>query len=196
MPDWTDTRPEPREFAAIPLVRVPTSGAIAGCITSTQLLSCPTHFAQHRTQPCEGRDCPHCHAGYPARPHAYLSFLSRANGRQYVLELTGLAANTAHDAIQKYGKLRGLLFNAFRAQKRPNGRVQIELAPDPAGDERLPPPVDIPRFMAMLWNLGDPDNPLRQTPTARQSIRNIPRTVNTPALPADKLPAAAGGNGQ
>lgn len=195
MSSWSTDRPQPREFAAIPLVRVPPSGTIAGCITSREILSRDTHFANHRTQPCEEKDCPHCLAGYPARPHAYLSFISRANDRQYVLELTGLAANTVHDAMKRYGRLRGLLFNAYRKQKRPNGRVEIELAPDPAGEERLPPPVEIRRFMAMLWNL-----PSREAAVAHHAgdLERLPivRPAPEPLQPADIVPFERGGNGR
>jgi len=195
MDDWTTERPEPREFAAIPLIRVPPAGLIVGTITSLEVLSRNTHFAQHRTQPCPGDDCPHCLAGYSKRPHSYLSFVNRANNRQYVLELTGLAADAVFEAAKRYGHLRGLDFQAQRKQKRPNGRVEVALCPCPAGEERLPPPVDIRKFMAMLWNSPDvaavAADPQRGRPPAAPARHDL--RVH---FPADVDPIGQRGNGR
>lgn len=196
MHDWSNQPPRSREFAGVALTRVPASGPLAGIITSEDLLGKPTHWTKGRTLPCTGPDCPHCKEQCPKRWHAYISYLELVTRKHAVLEITALAAEQLKNALIVKGFLRGLEFQAVRRAHRPNGPITFLFRVAPEGIAALPPPIDVRRFMAVLWNMGDEENPLGPNPPLRQNIRNTPGRVNAPEPAALKLPPAAGGNGR
>ena len=148
---WTNRAPEPREFALIRLVRVPCTGTIQGVITAEEYLGCYTHWDTYRTQPCPGHDCPSCRDGRPARWQGYIDIYGQLTERQFVVQITPLAAQALDEARTHYGKLRGLLVNFDRVAKRPNARINVGTRQLPQPFPNLPQPVDIRKYMALIW---------------------------------------------
>lgn len=148
---WTTKAPDPREFATIRLMRVPTAGAILGVITSEEVLGCYTHWDTYRTQPCPGNGCPLCLQGQPKRWQGYISIQDQTTQKQAVIQLTALAAQQLEQERARYGHLRGLLTQFSRAAKRPNGRILVQCRQLPNPPTDLDPPVNIPKYMALIW---------------------------------------------
>lgn len=154
--DWTNHAPSPREFALIRLIRVPTSGCVTGICTAREYLGCYTHWDTHRTQPCPGKNCPHCREGKPARWQGYLDIYGQLTERQFVIQITPLAAQALDQAKNHYGFLRGLLLQFDRVAKRPNARINVGTRQLPQPFPNLPDPVDIKKYMALIWqSTGD-----------------------------------------
>jgi len=143
--------PEPREFAAIRLVRVPTTGILQGIVTSHDVIGCWTHWDSYRTQPCPGENCDLCRKGHPRRWQGYFSVYSDLTRRQAVIQITPIAAQTLRAAKEQYGYLRGLLVGLSRIAKRPNARIAIETRQLPQPPADLPEAVDIPKYMSLIW---------------------------------------------
>lgn len=151
MPAWSSQLPEPRTYAEIRLIRVPTGGLLQGIITSEEVLGCPTHWDNFRTQPCDGPDCELCKKGKPSRWQGYISLFNQLNGHQCVVQLTDLAAQQLDQFRRRYGHIRGLLAAFSRVAKRPNARIQVETRELPTPVPNLPGAVDIKAYMAMIW---------------------------------------------
>lgn len=151
MPNWSTDLPEPRTYAEIRLLRVPTGGILQGIITSETVVGTPTHWDNCRTQPCDGPDCELCKKGRPSRWQGYISLFNQVNNRQCVVQITDLAAQQLEQFRRQYGHIRGLLAAFSRVAKRQNARITVETRqlPQPVAD--LPGPVDIPDYMAMIW---------------------------------------------
>jgi len=148
---WSSAAPDPREFATIRLIRVPTSGGVTGLITANEVIGCYTHWDTYRTQPCPGDGCPLCLDGQPKRWQGYLSLQSQTTQRQVVLQITALAAQQLHQEKVRYGYIRGLLAEFSRAAKRPNGRILVQCRQLPNAPTDLSEPVNIPKYMALIW---------------------------------------------
>jgi len=133
-------------------MRVPTSGGIQGIVTSEHVLGRYTHWDAYRTVPCTDNDCTLCREGNPKRWQGYISVMNQLNQRQVVLQVTPLAAQALAEAKLQYGKLRGLLALFSRIAKRPNARIHVETRQLPQPILDLPPGVDIPRYMAVIWS--------------------------------------------
>jgi len=180
MIQWSNTLPQPGEFAGIRLLRVPPKQSYQGLVTSTLLQGCPTHYAERRTQPCTGETCRHCLAGLVPRFLVYLSICSTRTRAHAVLELTALAAQPVNDYQTRHGSIRGALLTAERAGNRPNSPVRVTICPDDSDHRLLPPEVDLRRFFALLWHLdeepanADIDSP--PGPSIRNTIHNDPPT--------------------
>ena len=148
---WTNQAPDPREFALIRLVRVPCAGVLQGILTAEEYLGTNTHWDTYRTQPCPGADCKLCHEGKPFRWQGYIDVFGQLSERQIVIQITPLAAQALDEARRRYGYLRGLLASFERVAKRPNARIVIETRQLTQPHPRLPPPVDIRKYMSLIW---------------------------------------------
>lgn len=152
MTDWQSTVPDDHEYATIRLIRVPISGGIDGITINHTLLGTTTHWDGRRTTACIGRDCPFCRDGHVGRWHAYVPLYSIRSGKIAVVQITQIAAKNLEADAARYGALRGLLLQLSRAQKRINARILIEVRPMPLPPGDLPEPLDVPRFMASIWD--------------------------------------------
>lgn len=150
-PEWTSVPPAPGDFAAVRLHRVPTAGSITGIITSTQIYGCWTHWDSYRTQPCPGPDCKLCKDGNPGRWHCWISIYSQMYGRQAVVQLTALAAQSLLQQCERYPSMRGVLVNFSRSAKRPNARIIVETRQLSQPIDALPAEIDIPKYMGLIW---------------------------------------------
>ncbi len=165
MSQWTEEIPDPKDFAAIRLIRVPTAGTITGLITSPNIIGCWTHWDAYRTQPCPGLEpppnpephwqpCRLCKDAQPRRWHAWISLYLEVQSRQIVLQLPTLAATNLRDARAQYGYLRGLVAAFSRQHKRPNSRILVETRPLLRPQTFVPEPVDIKRYMSLIWQVA------------------------------------------
>jgi hypothetical protein len=148
---WTNHAPAPRDFALVRLVRVPCTGIIQGIITAEDYLGCYTHWDKYRTQPCTGNGCPYDKAGVPRRWQGYIDIYGQLTERQIVIQITPLAAQALDAAKKHYGYLRGLLVAFDRVAKRPNARIQVATRQLPQPFPQLPTPIDIRKYMALIW---------------------------------------------
>jgi len=160
MSDWDNAVPPQRDYATIQLMRVPNSARLLGIAINTLLQGRTTHWDGRRTGPCPGTTCPMCRDGHIGRWHAYVPLFNQSSGKIFVVQLTALAAGALQEEAQRYKTLRGLLLQISRVKPRDNARILIEARALPVLPHDLPDPIDIPRFMASVWNSkpGFPDH--------------------------------------
>jgi hypothetical protein len=138
---------------ALPLVRTPPRGILRLMATGHELTGTYIHWYAGRSQPCRGDQCKACLEGTPARWMAYLPGRIADGPRHAIVEIPRLAAQIIQDWQQENGSLRGAILEFTRLSKRPNGRVSVSVArPDTERDD-LPPPPDMPRCLATLWQV-------------------------------------------
>lgn len=153
MPEWTNRPPATARSSALEIVRTPPARPLIATILSDDIIGTATHFTNHRTTPCGRPDaCEFCDRGLPWRWHGYLAVLLPERPRPCLLELTAQAAESVASARAQYGTLRGARIKLTRAGKRPNGRVQVALAPPPDDPDPLPPEPDVRHALCHVWN--------------------------------------------
>jgi hypothetical protein len=170
MPNWTNRRPENPDKYAYNLVRTPPDRPLTAICTADDLLGCHTHFYGNRTVPCEAPNCPACDDGMPSRWHAYLSAFDPKTHTHFLFECTAKAAQAFETYRDTYGTLRGCYFQALRPKRRKNSAVTIVTKPADLTRTNLPPPLDIPRAMSVIWQL--PTSAI-ETPTAEHSTPTV-----------------------
>ena len=172
MAQWTSDVPADREYASIQLIRVPPVQKLVGISINQLILGCPTHWDGRRTSACVGTGCPHCRDGHAGRWHAYVPIYNQASGHIAVVQLTKLAAGSLHEEALRYGALRGLLLQIYRAKPRDNGRILLDARKLPHEPADLPAPIDVKAFMESIWNgqntSRDPKGNTRQEPHAAE----------------------------
>lgn len=155
MPNWTDTPPADNNVYAFRILRTPAEKPITATITSDNLVGTFTHFAHHRTVPCEGQDeCEWCKAGHSRRWHGYIGAVLHQGLEHALIELTQSAAETLHNYRQAYGTLRGCAFTAYRPSKRINGRVVVQCKRGSTPDSTLPAELDLRSILCHIWNVA------------------------------------------
>jgi hypothetical protein len=77
--------------------------------------------------------------------------MNQMTHRQHVVQVTPLAKKALDEAKQQYGHLRGLLILFGRIAKRNNARITVETRQLTQPVPNLLQPVDIPRYMALIW---------------------------------------------
>lgn len=193
MPLWSNAPPEQPEGYSLRIVRTPADKPFTAIVTSTDIIGCPTHYANARTVPCEGSDaCPLCHDGHSWRWHGYLACIHTATLEHVLFEFTAASSDTFKNYHQLNTTLRGCHFQAHRPSARHNGRVVIACKPYDPSRLRLPDPPDIQAILSHIWNIPtgttqshvDPTRPGRQIgilPTAKKNGR--PFQVRIPENP-------------
>lgn len=154
---WSNRPPEGSSHPSFPLMRAPSKGNLQAYVISDDLVGLPTHFAQHRTMPCEGNGCKHCAEGYSWRWHGYLAILSPRTHAKAILELTAQACEPIADYRDAHGTLRGALIEVWRPSQKPNGRVAVRLAPADLRGRQLPDPPHLETVLCHIWGIH-PDN--------------------------------------
>jgi len=164
MPHWTNRPPAAARSSALEIIRTPAGRPLTATIISADITGTATHFAQNRTLPCSRPDpCEHCDKGLAWRWHGYLAVLLDGKPRPVILELTAQAAENVAAAREQYGTLRSARIRLTRAGKRPNGRVQVALAPPDPENRHVPPEPDIRVALCHIWNY----DPQRAKPAPR-----------------------------
>lgn len=154
MPTWTDQPPSDPSGFAVRIVRTPADKPLVAVVTSHKIQGCPTHFARHRTIPCEKPNkCPWCDDGYSFRWHSYLGAVLGESYEHIIFETTALATETFKTYYEQNGSLRGCKFQARRPSKRANGRVVIACKRIDESKIRLPDELDIRRILCHIWNI-------------------------------------------
>jgi len=138
------------------LIRTPANGALTGVITSQQMLSCKTHFAHNRTQPCLVPDpCELCEEGFSWRWHVYLTIFMGKTYQHHLFETTPRAAKPLEHYLIYHNTLRGCALRASRPSGNPNGRIHIECKHVDSANLRLPIEPNIKKILLHLWNIQD-----------------------------------------
>jgi len=196
-----------------PLTAIVTSPNLVGCYThyfkgrTTPCDSTPCHLCaigdQTFTQPdgrvfhqikgkqveCNGEGCEACLAGVPYRWHAYQSALITENHLHCLFECTAQAAEKFTEYRSAHGTLRGCLFESWRYNSKPNGRILIRTKPADLTGVTLPKPPDLIRCLSILWGFPTPEldagriNPEKQTPEVGHHAHKPEIGQKTPRKP-------------
>jgi hypothetical protein len=166
MPIWTDQPPQDTEDQAFALLRIPPTPGYKVLITSPGILGTNTHYWKGRTTPCEPDNCEACAEGAGYRWHGYFAGLRQSDRLHGLYEVPAAAAAALHDFAQKVGTLRGCLAVFRRLGNRPNGRLLVTTQPYDLKAIELPPPPDVAKIMAHIWQTA-----IKNTPTARTTER-------------------------
>jgi len=154
MPHFSNKVPDDASSAPFDLKRTPTAGQVTGYVTSHDLLTCRTHFANNRTSPCESPDyCKLCEEGFAWRTHVYLSLVDFRTFEHFLFETTAKASAPLALYRQFNGSLRGCAIRATRPSGMPNGRIRIETKQSDPNKLRLPAPPNIEKLMCHIWNI-------------------------------------------
>jgi len=168
MPKWENTPPKDTAGLALRIIRTPASKPITAIVTSTDIVGCRTHFAAHRTIPCEAPDrCELCDQGHSWRWHGYVAAILTASLEHVIFEFTAAASDTFYHYQRLHNDIRGCWFQAQRPSGRPNGRVIIKAKPQDQTRLRLPDPPDLQRILCHIW--GVPYQPQPTLSTMRQA---------------------------
>ncbi len=190
MPTFTANVPEKTEHRGFDLRRTPSDKPIKGLITSDNIIGCNTHWWGGRTVPCEDENCEACSKNTPSRWHVYLSVLEAGTRDHFLFECTGKAAWPFVEWYATHGTLRGVMMYAHRPKRRRNAKVEIILKPNDTRGVILPKGPDLPRAMAVIWQL--PGSAIRIDKT----VADIPHvTTDRLILEAQRI-NKADGNGK
>jgi len=174
---WTKEPPTDQSWAGTRLLRCPAASPLAGITMDAELIGCPTHYAGGRTQPCQGTTCPMCLDGHQYRWHAYLPLYNPVTGRQFVLELTAMAAQDYRLQIQQHQSRAGLKLTVRRDSKRLNARVLLTLEPYQSNGRPLPTPIDVQHYLEHMWGLDkQPVDGPRKGTRSTEHKRHSPHT--------------------
>lgn len=198
MPTFSNRPPDETTSHNFDVVRCPPTGRLVACITSHQLVGCPTHFYRGHTVPCEQPHCPACDEGLPWRWHGYATIWTEKTHWHQLLELTAPPAEILAEYKAKNGTLRGCVITAHRTSPRPNGRVRLTTRTADLTKIDLPNAPDLRLILAALWNLPELAQEIRGL------LKNHPefRATAQPTLPDDHAPTPLaeilnpGGNGR
>lgn len=157
MPQWTDKPPTTPRGPGLPLRRTPQAQKLQAIVTTDNLIGCPTHYFRSRTIPCEQPNCEPCNQGFSWRWHGYLAALDPCTHEHFLFEFTAQAADAFRAYRDRYGTLRGCLFQARRLSANRNGRVLIQTKPANLEHVHLPPEPDIKSALCHIWNIPRPD---------------------------------------
>jgi hypothetical protein len=153
MPTWTNAPPSDPRGHGLPLIRTPAAGCLRAIVTSETLIGTDTHFWGGHTMPCERPDCEACNHGIGYRWHGYLTALNPSDDLHFIFEMTAQAAVPFNEFQTKHGSLRTAHFQAYRWNRRKNGRVIIKLEHSATPSHALPPAPDLYKIMAVIWRL-------------------------------------------
>jgi len=153
MPNWTNEIPDDLRGGSLPLIRTPSTRPLKAIITSHNLIGTFTHFYGGHTIPCEQPDCKACLEGIPSRWHGYVACYSFHSQLHFIFEMTAAGAVPLQEYFREHDTLRACAIEAYRWNKRTNGRVVIKTEPSATPPSVLPQPPDIIKIMAMIWQL-------------------------------------------
>jgi len=182
---------------ALPIKRTPTGRAIVGIITCHDLIGTNTHFHRGRTRPCTKEDCPACGDGIPFRWHGYVSLWNPKTKEHVILELTARMAERIAEYRQTTGTLRGARLRCQRVNLSPNAKAMVEIGPENVEALRLPPPPDLVKCMATIWNFSHDEMTVNgtQKDLARVDIKpNHALRTFDPQVEPDNLGGKRNGN--
>lgn len=157
MLQFSNTPPPNANGPGMQLLRTPTGKALNAVVTSPDLIGCHTHFFMGRTTPHDDADCDACDAGIPTRWHTYLSACQCQTHLHFIFETTERGSDAFIDFRNRYGSLRGCQFTARRANSAINSRVLITTKRIDLQTIVLPPPPNLIRCMATIWNVPMPE---------------------------------------
>lgn len=153
MPTWTKSPPEDPRGHGLPLIRTPAAGCLRAIVTSQSLIGTDTHFWGGHTIPCERPDCEACNHGIGYQWHGYITAINPSTDLHFIFEMTAQAAIPFNEFQEKNGSLRTAQFQAYRWNRRKNGRVIIKVEQSATPSHALPSPPDLIQIMAIIWRL-------------------------------------------
>jgi len=153
MPQFSSQPPADPRGQALELKRCPPGSVLAGIITCTDVVGCPTHFWGGRTVPCEEENCEACQAGIGWRWHGYISAFHTIAKEHFLFEMTARCVEPLTEYRLANPTLRGCSFLAQRPSGKVNGRVFLKTKTVDLESVTLPPSPDLTNVLAMIWNL-------------------------------------------
>lgn len=149
----------PADYLRLPVgvERVPAGASWATCITSTNAVTCWTHFADGRTVYCRRpeHDCGPCERGLSRRWEAYVSAFVVSTRRPVVLCVPAVAfAAVVKNVGEKWrGRLRGRMFLLSRSAADKRAPLAVEPLPDWSGPGTVPAGLAVPAILERMWCL-------------------------------------------
>lgn len=137
----------------LPLRRVPTSGKIAGVITTREVREVWTHFHRGRTVGCTKPNCPGCRASAAMRYEGYIGLYSPSAKSHVILGLTVGAVRQIVDQIGRLDSIRGLVIAATRKSKKPNARIVLECGLVYPDMSALPASFEVLEHLERIWGV-------------------------------------------
>jgi hypothetical protein len=153
MPTWTQSPPSDPRGQGLPLVRTPANRPLRAIVTSDHLIGTDTHFWGGHTVPCERPECDACNNGVAFRWHGYLAAYDPQTQLHFVFEMTAQAAQSFADYLKQNDTLRCAEFEAYRWQRRRNGRVILKILHSAWASHALPKAPHLEQVMAIIWRL-------------------------------------------
>lgn len=146
--------PEIDQAHAHRIVRTPPDKPFTAICTSRYPIGCRTHFANHRTVPCEGEQaCEACAAGHAYRWHGYVGALHIVSMEHVIFEYTAPVAKTFAAYIEQHHNVHGCHFQASRPGGRPNSRVVVKCTPADLTKWRIPAPPNLAKLLCHIWGV-------------------------------------------
>lgn len=169
MPLFSSEPPADPRGQSLELKRCPPGAPLGGIITCHDVVGCPTHFWGGRTVPHEETDCEPCQEGIKWLWHGYVSVYHAKLKHHFLFEMTARCSEPLKEYRKANPSLRGCCIVAQRPSGKPNGRVYLKTKALDLNGVYLPPPPQIEKVLAMIWNLPAPDV------TVKGTCKNLPR---------------------
>lgn len=155
MPRWQNEPPAADRLFANRIVRTPADKSLAGICTSPHPTGTMTHYANGRTQPCEGQgSCDLCAAGHSARWHGYIGLLIVGTMEHVIFEYTAPANDVLKRYYEQHDSLRGCGIIAHRPSRTPNGRVVLRTQPTDLLKWKLPEAPELMTILCHIWGVA------------------------------------------
>ena len=178
MPNWKNHPPSSAEQTAYRIIRTPADKPLAVIATSTQNAGTDTHYANHRTTPCERPNpCELCEDGHSTRWHGYLAVLVPSTMEHAILEFTAAAYAPLETYQNIHDTLRGCGIIAKRPSGRPNGRVLLKCTPVDQQKWALPEPPNLIKILSHIWGIPYTDVDAVKTADSDVIAIHVGRTI-------------------
>lgn len=135
------------------MLTVPAKGISGIIVLSGDVTGAYVHYANGRSTPCGGRDCPLCDNNQKPRWEGYLAVTNRQMTARKILRLTPGAMPPIEEYFGQHRSLRGSTLEIQRHAQRPNGKLRTAIATSTIPNEALPKPPNMQRFLTTMWGL-------------------------------------------
>ncbi|KKM75492.1 hypothetical protein LCGC14_1389670 [marine sediment metagenome] len=187
MSSWPSTPPPDGKIPGIRIVRTPATARLNVTCYSRTIVGAMTHYAGGRTQLCTAPNCPECDLHHAPRWYGYLAVYGRQSLARRIFEFPQGPFGEFRDYTSRWKDLLGVQITAYRQPARPNGPVQIDLAPPDENVNRYPDEPDVFRILCQIWKLHHVDQ-LRDYNAANLNDADGVNVPSTPTPPVDTKP--------
>lgn len=153
MIEWSEIPPEEASCPNLPIKRTPVKGTLKGICVNRKIVGCWTHFFGGQTIPCSGANCPACQASSGRRWHGYMAAYNPEERTLFIAEFTAIAIQPMLEVQERTSDLRGVKFEAFRLENRPNARIKVRMSEQTRGQYQIPAEVDVKLALRNIWKV-------------------------------------------